>query len=80
MTIKLNWIVLEEDPLADNYIAIMVASEKRILKILKKKHSVFTAEQDAIKRAREIGTQFGVKNIKMFYMDGHHEMIYESSF
>jgi len=80
MTIKLNWIVLEEDPIQDNYVAIMVANEKRILKVFEKKYSVFTSEQDAIKRAREVGTHYGVKNIKMFYMDGHHEMIYKSSF
>jgi len=72
--------VLEKDPIQDNSITIMGTSKKLILKVLEKRYSVFTSEQDAIKRAREVGTHFKVKNIKMFYMDAHDEMIYKSSF
>jgi hypothetical protein len=73
---KVKWIVLEESPKPDDYIAIMVADVKRNLIVEKKPCSIHTNSEDAIARARELRQIFGVRKIKFFYFDGHSETVF----
>ncbi len=73
-----KWIVLEDDPKPDNYIAIMVADETRILIAQRRPCSIYTNDKDAIERARQLRVLFGAKHIRVFHIDGHSESIYGS--
>jgi hypothetical protein len=73
---KVKWIVLEENPKPDDYIAVMVADVNRNLIIEKKPCSVHNNRDDAMARARELRQIFGVKKIKLFYIEGHSETVF----
>ncbi len=70
-----KWIVLEEDPKPDNYIAIMVTDEARKLKIQRGVCSIFEENYAAISHAKWLCKQHKVKNIRVFYIDGYSETI-----
>ncbi len=44
----MKWIVLEENPQPDNYIAVMVAKEGRILRAESKPCTVFKSSEQAL--------------------------------
>jgi hypothetical protein len=75
---KVKWIVLEENPKPDDYIAVMVADTNRNLVLEKRPCSVYIRVEDAMKRARELRQMFSVRKIKLFYMDGHSETVYRT--
>ena len=74
-----KWIVLEDDPKPDNYIAILVAEEARILKAQSRPCSIFNDDKQAIQRARQLQTTYGAKTIRIFYMEGRSEILSESA-
>jgi hypothetical protein len=71
----MKWIVLEENPKPDQYIAIIAADEERYLKIEGKPCSIFRTSDDALVRARELRTIFNVRNIRIFFIEGHSQII-----
>jgi hypothetical protein len=66
----MKWIVLEENPRPDNYIAIMAAEEDRKLQIEKKPCSIFDSCDKAMYRARELRQKYKVSSIRLFQQDG----------
>ncbi|MBX2964098.1 MAG: hypothetical protein KF687_16415 [Cyclobacteriaceae bacterium] len=64
----MKWIVLEENPKADNYIAVVLSDRFKKLQVEKKAHAVFENVDDALKRARELRNIYGVKTIKLFQL------------
>ena len=66
----MKWIVLEENPMPDNYIAIMAAEESRVLQLEKKPCSIFDTCDKAMDRARELRQKYKVPNIRLFHQDG----------
>jgi hypothetical protein len=73
---KKKWIVSEENPDPDDYIAVMVADAERILVFESRPSSVYEDGNSAMMRARELRSIFGVSKIKVFYFEGHSETIY----
>lgn len=67
----MKWIVLEENPTQDQYIAVMVADENKILRIENKPCSIFKTSEEAMCRARHLRDQYKVHNIKIFYSDAN---------
>ena len=67
---SLKWIVLEEDPKPDNYIAIMETEMDRKLQLEKKNCSIFTSCNEAMIRARELRSLYKVTNIRLFRQEG----------
>jgi hypothetical protein len=62
----MKWIVLEENPTADQYVAVVVADQAKKLKIELKPHSVHASGEAALVRARALRDAFGVPAIKIF--------------
>ncbi len=67
----MKWIVLEENPKPDQYIAIIATDEQRQLKVESKPYSKFLTSDEALVRARQLRDEFRVKSIRIFYMEGH---------
>lgn len=65
----MKWIVLEENPSQDQYIAVMVADENKTLRIEKKPCSIFKTSEEAMYRARQLRELYNVHSIKIFYSD-----------
>lgn len=70
-----KWIVLEDNPMPDTYIPVMLVDDIQAQK-LQQKCALFTTSQDAMNHARELQKKFGVKNIRFFYLEGHSENIW----
>ena len=67
----MKWVVLEENPKPDEYIAVMVTDDNRKLKLQRKASSTFLSEDEAINRARKLRDVFGVKMIRIFHWESH---------
>jgi hypothetical protein len=67
----MKWVVLEEDPKPDEYIAIMVTDEIRKLQLEQKAHSIFSTSDEAVRRARIVRDLFGVKTIRIFHWESY---------
>lgn len=67
----MKWIVLEENPQPDNYIAVMVAEEGRILRAESNPCTVFKSSEQALSHARSLREQHKVRNIRVFYMESN---------
>lgn len=65
----MKWVVLEENPNPDNYIVVVFAEKSKKLRIESFTHSVFTDENKALERARQVRDQFGVSMIRIFYSE-----------
>lgn len=65
----MKWIVLEENPKPDNYIAVMVAEEGRTLRAESKPCATFKSSNEAICYARQLREQYQVRNIRIFYVE-----------
>jgi hypothetical protein len=65
----MKWIVLEENPQPDNYIAVMVADESRVLRTESKPCAIFKSSDEAILHARQLRELYKVRNIRIFYME-----------
>ncbi len=65
----MKWIVLEDDPTSDGYIAIRVVDEDKNLRIENKPCSIYKSSQEAMNRARQLREKFKVQSIKIFYSD-----------
>ncbi len=71
----MKWIVLEENPKPDQYIAVIAVDEEYFLKIESKPCSKFLTSDEALVRARQLKERFKVKNIRIFYMEGNSSFI-----
>jgi hypothetical protein len=71
----MKWIVLEENPKPDLYIAVIAVDEERILKVMSKPCSIFHTSDEALVRARQLRDTFNVRSIRIFYMDGNSAFI-----
>ncbi|MBY0434468.1 MAG: hypothetical protein K2U26_10195 [Cyclobacteriaceae bacterium] len=71
----MKWVVLEENPKPDNYIAVMVVNEERSLLLEKKPCSVFMQGEPAMERARMLRDQFKVRSIRVFHWEGHSQIV-----
>jgi hypothetical protein len=71
----MKWIVLEENPQPDNYIAVMVADEGRVLRAESKPCATFTSSDDALVHARFLRTRFNVRSIRIFYMESNSAFV-----
>jgi hypothetical protein len=65
----MKWVVLEEDPKLDNYIAVIIT--ETIKKIEAQAHSVYRDGDEALARARQLRDQYGVKMIRIFNTENH---------
>lgn len=66
----LKWVVLEEDPKPDTYIAIMATESDRQLGLEKKACSIYASCEKAMERARELREHYKVKSIRLFQQEG----------
>lgn len=66
----MKWIVIEENPKPDNYIAVVLSERPTRLKIEKQAHSVFEDSEQALERARQLREHYGVRTIRIFHYDG----------
>jgi hypothetical protein len=64
----MKWIVLEENPQPDNYIAVMVTEEGRVLQIENLRCSRFSSNDEALHRARYLRRKYDVKHIRIFHI------------
>ncbi|MDZ7648972.1 MAG: hypothetical protein U5K54_18370 [Cytophagales bacterium] len=72
----MKWIVLEENPKPDQYIAIIAVDDERFVEVEKKDLcSVFRTNEEALIRARELRSFFNVRNIRIFFIDGHSSIV-----
>jgi hypothetical protein len=71
----MKWIVLEENPKPDLYIAVIAADEERILKVESRPCSIFMTSDAALVRARQLRDIFKVRNIRIFYMEGNSAFV-----
>lgn len=71
----MKWIVLEENPKPDQYIAVIAVDEERLLRIESKPCSKFQTSDEALVRARELRNLYNVKSIRMFYLDGDSSFV-----
>jgi len=71
----MKWIVLEENPKPDLYIAVIAVNEERILKVESKPCSIFLTRDEALARARELRDTFKVRKIRIFYMEGNSAFV-----
>jgi hypothetical protein len=62
----MKWIVLKENPQADNYIAVVPADKMKNLKIKRKAYSEFDDADEALHHARELKRLHKVREIKIF--------------
>jgi hypothetical protein len=67
---SIKWIVLEEDPKPDTYIAIMATASDRKLGLERKACSIYASCEKAMERARELREFYKVKSIRLFQQDG----------
>lgn len=67
----MKWVVLEENPKPDNYIAVVITETMKKLKIESQAHSVYNDGDEALARARELRDQFGVRLIRIFHSESH---------
>jgi hypothetical protein len=67
----MKWIVIEENPKPDDYIAIMVANEVDQLHIEEKAYSVFFTGEEAMSRSILLKQKFGAKTTRIFHWEGH---------
>ncbi len=65
----MKWIVLEENPQPDNYIAVMVAEESRVVLAESKPCATFKYSHEAMLHARQLREQYKIRNIRIFYME-----------
>lgn len=66
----MKWIVLEENPKPDNYIAVVLAENEKRLQLQNRPHSVFADRDLALTRAQELRAFFGVRSIRVFQSEG----------
>jgi len=67
----MKWVVFEEDPKLDNYIAVVITEAIKKLKIESQAHSVYSDGDKALARARQLRDQYGVKMIRIFNNENH---------
>lgn len=67
----MKWVVLEENPKPDNYIAVVLTETMKKLKIESQAHSVYNDGDEALARARELRDRFGVRLIRIFHSESH---------
>ncbi len=65
----MKWIVMEENPKPDNYIAIVLTEKPTKMKIENQAHSVFDNGDQALERARKLREEYGVRTIRIFHHD-----------
>jgi hypothetical protein len=64
----MKWIVLEEDPQADDYVAVIVTEEERVLTVESQPCSIYKSSEEALLRARCLREQFKVSSVRIFYV------------
>lgn len=67
----MKWIVIEENPKPDNYIAVVLTETVKKLRIESRAHSVYDDGEEALARARKLRDQFGVPVIRIFHNESH---------
>lgn len=69
--INMRWIVIEENPRPDNYVAVVITDKVRKLSIENHAHSVYDDGEKALARARAVADQFNVRKIRIFHSESH---------
>ncbi len=64
----MNWIVIEENPKPDQYIAILPAAAQRPTSV---NHSVHTNIHAAMERARQLRDKYRLHTIRLFQPGSH---------
>jgi hypothetical protein len=67
----MKWVVFEEDPKPDNYIAVVITETGKKLKIEAHAHSCYSDGDEALARARQLRNQYGVNVIRIFNNENH---------
>ena len=67
----MKWVVLEENPKPDNYIAVVLTETMKKLQIQSRAHTVYENGDEALARARQLRDQFGVRIIRIFLSESH---------
>lgn len=71
----MKWIVFEENPKPDQYIAVVALEEGRILASQRNPHSIFKSKEEALIRANQLREQYGVKRVRIFYSEGNSSIL-----
>jgi hypothetical protein len=67
----MKWIVFEENPKPDNYIAVVALEEGRVLASERNPCSTFKTKEEALVRAYELRKQYNLKRVRIFYSEGN---------
>ncbi|WP_276373905.1 hypothetical protein [Chryseolinea sp. H1M3-3] len=67
----MKWVVLEENPKPDNYIAVVLTDTTKKVQIESRAHSVYDDGDEALARARQLRDQFGVHMIRIFRSESY---------
>ena len=71
-----TWKVIEDDPFPDDYISILAPGWSSSTFV---PHSIHGSFQDAVERARELKLKWGVSKIYIFYPEGNHQRLVDST-
>jgi hypothetical protein len=70
-----KWVVLEENPKPDEYIAVIAVDEDRLAKLEQKPCSLYETSGQALVRARLLREYFNVRSIRIFYFEGNSSIL-----
>ena len=70
------WKVIEDDPFPDDYISILAPGWSSSTAV---PHSIHQSFQAAAKRAHELKAKWKVSKIYIFYPQGNHQKLVEST-
>lgn len=69
----MKWVVREENPKPDNYIAVVLTETIKKLQIESQAHSIYHDGDEALARARKLRDRFGVRLIRIFRSESHSD-------
>ena len=72
---SMKWIIIEDDPRPDDYIAALVVRDQKVLFAPLVRHSVFEDKESAMSKATELKKRYRAKGIRIFYPEGHSEKV-----
>ena len=70
-----KWVVMEENPKPDEYIAVIAVDEHRLPQLKQRPCSTYETSEQALVRARLLREYFNVPSIRIFYIEGNSSIL-----
>jgi hypothetical protein len=70
-----KWVVMEENPKPDEYIAVIAVDEDRLPQLEQRPCSMYENSEQALVRARLLREYFNVRSIRIFYLEGNSAIL-----